>query len=235
MLIFWRLLLAHLLADFPLQTNRVAHFKRTSPLWMLVHCATHAATSAILIWPYINEVWFTVAGMKFYGWMAVAVIFFTHYLQDVWRVYAIHMLRTSDGVIYFLWDQVVHIGILFALSAPSIGSGHPMPEKWVVLACLFTIITYGNTILSYFLDKTLYAAEFPKFDAKYFLMLQRAALWLFFLIPGWQWLPWAAAWTGYSFYLRKKRLIDLSRAGFYSGLGITLVAGVAARSLYFGG
>ncbi|MDD4004641.1 MAG: DUF3307 domain-containing protein [Elusimicrobiaceae bacterium] len=235
MLIFWRLLLAHLLADFPLQTDRVANFKRTSRKWMLLHCLTHAGLSAVLIWPYINEIWFTISGFRFYGWMAVAVILLTHYLQDMWRVYAIRKLHSHDGVLYFLWDQIVHIGILFALAAPALGDGSALPEKWVLMACLFTIITYGNTILSYFLDKTLYNAEFPRFDAKYFLMLQRAALWLFFLIPGWRWIPWATAWAGYSYYLRKRRILDLSRAGFYSGLGVTLIAGIMARNLYLGG
>lgn len=234
MLIFWRLLLAHLLADFPFQTDSIAHNKRVSRRWMALHCLIHAGLSALLVWPYLGTAWFTVFGLPFYGWMGITVIFITHYWQDRWKVYAIKRFGSPDGVLYFLWDQVVHLGVIFALAAPSIGDGSSAPEKWSVLACLFTMVTYGNTILVYFLDKTLYGADFPRHDAKYFLMLQRGTLWLFFLIPGWQWAPWAVAWMGYSFYLHRRRLIDLSRAGFYAGLGVTLLAGVAARVLYLG-
>ena len=49
--IFWRLVLAHLLADFSLQTNRLAAWKRQSPLGTLVHSVIFGMCAAVLCWP----------------------------------------------------------------------------------------------------------------------------------------------------------------------------------------
>ncbi|MFA6583144.1 MAG: DUF3307 domain-containing protein [Elusimicrobiaceae bacterium] len=232
MLIFWRLLFAHLLADFTLQTNSVAKWKRESRSGMLIHCLTHVVCSIVMVWPYINDSWFNFGGFRFTGWMAVGVIFLTHYLQDRWRVYAIKALSSSDGTLYFIWDQLVHIGVIFALSPSGIGDGSVVEEKWVVYLCMFVVVTHGITVFTYFIEKALYNEGFPGFDKKYFGILQRVALWFFFFIPGWHWAPWFLAWLGYTVYLYRQRIVDLSRAGFYVGLGITVLSGVIARNLY---
>ncbi|MCK5583328.1 MAG: DUF3307 domain-containing protein, partial [Elusimicrobiales bacterium] len=41
MIIFWRLLLAHFLADFTLQFDIVNRLKRKGILGMIIHCGTH--------------------------------------------------------------------------------------------------------------------------------------------------------------------------------------------------
>ena len=51
MLIFWRLVLAHFIADFTLQTNKVAQWKRVSQLGMVVHVLCHPVMYVLMCWP----------------------------------------------------------------------------------------------------------------------------------------------------------------------------------------
>ena len=52
MVIFWRLLLAHLLADFTLQLDIVNRLKRKSAWGMQLHCLTHLVTDFEISRPY---------------------------------------------------------------------------------------------------------------------------------------------------------------------------------------
>jgi len=92
-----KLLLAHLLADFVLQSKKwiedrySRHF--ASP-WLYVHAFITAALSLLFI------------GMQY--WYFALAIFLTHTLIDGWKSYR------SKTVIYFLVDQLLHLLVIAA-------------------------------------------------------------------------------------------------------------------------
>lgn len=234
MLIFWRLILAHLLADFTFQSDFISSWKRRSIQGLLVHCATHFIVSAMIIFPYVNFVWIDAGWLKLHGWTCIFMIAVIHLLQDEWRMYTMRRFKTADCTVYFLWDQVIHIGFIF-LFFPAYGmitSGSFIPEKWVVLVCLVVCVTHALTVFVYFIEKDLYNAEFPNFDEKYVTMGERLVLWGFLLLPGYWWAPILVLWVGHMFYLRRKRTVDFSKVGFYLGLTMAFLLGILARWIY---
>ena len=101
------LLLAHLIADFPLQTEWIYQFKCRSSLGVALHAMIHAATVAVFLqnplrdWP----VWLSIFGV--------------HFLID-WLKLHIPTKRLAAG---FLCDQAAHLTslILVVLLIPGMG------------------------------------------------------------------------------------------------------------------
>lgn len=99
-LILLKLLLAHVVADFFLQTDKMCRMKNDGrKKWtaLFLHCAIHAALAYLLVGRWEN-------------WIIPVVIFATHFLTD-W-------LKTSvmkDGIRTFLADQAIHLAIIIAL------------------------------------------------------------------------------------------------------------------------
>lgn len=236
MVIFWRLLLGHLLADFTLQSNFVNAWKRKSVWGMLGHCAMHPVAYIALTYPYLNEFWVNTAWVKLQGWTCVLLIFFLHFIEDEWRVFTIFKFKTPDNFLYFAWDQFIHfacIWMFFPLASIGDPAGTWIPEKWPVLGCLLVLVTHFCTVLIYFLEKDLFSGYFPDFDEKYLTMAERLVMSLCFLLPGWWFLPLCAAWMGNMAYLRYKRLMDFSWFSFYLGGAVAALCGWGARTIYY--
>jgi hypothetical protein len=235
MIIFWRLALAHLLGDFTLQSDTVNTLKRNTWWGMLLHTLTHLLLCVLLTYQYLGMVWLDLGVVQLKGWEVICCVFLLHHAQDEWRIFSIRKFNTADGTIHFFWDQFIHFGVLFAFM-PIVGfvhSGTMFPEKWVVIAAMFVLVSHFSTVMIYFVDKDFYGADFPGFDEKYFAMAQRVVLWLFFLIPGWECLPCLLVWLGYIVYLKRKRVIDFSHAGIYVGTLFTMAVGLLSRYIIF--
>ena len=74
MAVFWRLILAHFIADFTFQTNKVASWKRESRTGMLVHILTHPVVAYAFTWPYLSLTWVDTRWIQLNGWVCVALI-----------------------------------------------------------------------------------------------------------------------------------------------------------------
>ena len=232
--IFWRLMFGHLLADFTFQTNFINRWKRTSMVGLFVHCVMHPVLYIALCWPFLNQTWVVNPFFHLNGWACLAIIFITHFLEDWWRVYTIFKYGMPDNTVFFMWDQIIHYAVIFAVAPLAMGPGGLFPERWPVLGCLFVVITHTCTVLIYFMEKDLHGAEFPGFDEKYLAMAERLVLALCFLLPS----PvgstvFGAAWLGVMFFLRRKRLFDSTAFTFYTGVAVSVVCGLAARSVYY--
>ena len=235
--IFWRLLLGHLLADFTFQTNFINRWKRTSSIGLFVHCVMHPAFYLALCWPYLGEYWVENIFFRLSGWACILIVFLLHWLEDWWRVYTIVKYNMPDNTVFFLWDQIIHYSVIFAVVPMAAGSAAIwgfFPEKWPVLGCLFIVVTHACTVMVYFLEKDLFGAEYPGFDEKHLAMVERVILSLCFLFPA----PGGAAvlsmgWLGVMFFLRRKRLFDLTAFTFYMGAAISVLCGLAARAIYY--
>ncbi len=235
MLIFWRLLFGHLLADFTFQTNFVNRWKRTSRWGMLVHCLMHPALYAALTWPYLGWTWVKLPGLPLTGWACVLIVFAAHYLEDQWRVFTIFKYHTPDNTLYFVWDQVIHYAVIFAVIPLGVQAPDAalMPEKWPLYGILFVLVTHASTVFVYFIEKDLYGRAFPGAGEKYLSMAERLVLALLLLVPGHVWPLLALGWLSFMHYLRARRLMDLSWLSFYLGGGAALLCGLAGRLIYY--
>lgn len=235
MTIFWRLLLSHLLADFTLQFDVVNRMKRDNAWGMLLHCGTHLVTAFALLWPYLGDVWFGLGPVPVNGWWALSVMFVVHFIVDELRVFTMKRLGWRDGTLSFLVDQVLHVYVLFMIS-PIVVPGKDMllPEKWIGIACMLVLVAHFTTVLIYFVEKDFHGKNFPRFDEKYFLIFERVVLWAFFFVDGYWWIPFALAWVVQLFYVKKKRIIDLSAANVALNVVITSGLGLWTRYIYYG-
>lgn len=235
MVIFWRLLFGHLLADFTFQTDFINRWKRQSVWGLLVHSAMHPAFYIVLTWPYLRETWVDLGFVTLSGWACLLVIFISHFVEDWWRVYTIVHYHTPDNTLYFAWDQIIHYAVIFAVIP--VGLRNPnvtlMPEDWPVLGCLFVVATHATTIIVYFIEKDLYGRAFPDAQEKYLSMLERLILALIFLTPGNLWPLLALGWFSVMHHVRKRRYLDLSWFSLYLGGALAALCGLAARFVYF--
>ncbi len=235
MVIFWRLMFGHLLADFTFQSNFVNRWKRSSLWGMLVHCATHPVCYAALTYPYLRDTWVELSCLRLSGWACILIVFLSHFLEDQWRVFTIFRYKTPDNTLYFFWDQVIHYAIIFAV-IPEGFKGIPpvlVPEKWPFLGCLLVLVTHACTVLIYFVEKDLSGRLFPGAREKYLTILERLVLSLCFLIPGNVFALLALAWLAVMHTIRSKGIVDFTWTSFYLGAGVSILCGLAARVVYY--
>lgn len=235
MVILWRLLFGHLLADFTFQSDAINAAKRTSLKGMLAHCAAHPLCYAVLAFPFLGEIWIDQGVVRLSGWACVLLVFVAHFIEDQWRVFTIFRHRVPDNTLYFLWDQVIHYAVIFAV-VPSGLSGFSelelMPEKWPVLGCLAVLVTHAATVLIYFIEKDLWGRPFPGPQEKYLGIAERLVLALCFLLPNPWWAPAAAVWGFFMYWIRAKRVVDFSWFSLAAGSAISFLCGGAGRWVY---
>ncbi|GEM_PF-370187 len=161
--IFWRLILGHLIADFTLQTNYIAAWKRESKWGLLVHCAIHPIIYSILLWNYVGQVWIQVGSLELTGCLCIFLVFITHLIEDEWRIWSVLKQGSPDNTFFYVWDQVIHYAVLFAFSPVVDG----MMGKF---GLLYYPPLYGVVSYSEVLDLNLWER---------FLTLSRNETWVF--------------------------------------------------------
>ena len=232
--IFWRLLFGHFLADFTLQTNFINRWKRSSFWGMAAHCAVHPICYILLTWNSLGECWVAVGPLQLKGWACILILFAAHFIEDEWRVTTIFKYRTHDNTIYFLWDQIIHAAIIFAVVPLSPSGGEPLvPERWPMLGCLAVLLTHATTVATYFLEKDIFGSEYPGFDEKCLGMAERLVLGMCFLLPQNGWMVAAPFWLLVMGVLRARRLLDLSWFSFGFGAAVSIACGLCAHAVYY--
>jgi hypothetical protein len=235
MIIFWRLLFSHLLADFTLQLDIVNAMKRKHVGGMVLHCLTHFLVSAAFVWPYLGDNWVTLGPVAVNGWWALAIMLVVHFGVDELRIYSMKGMGYRDGTVSFLIDQALHVYVLFMISPVAmLGRNFLLTEKWIGIGCMLVLVTHFTTVLIYFLEKDLSGKGFPHFDEKYFLIFERVVLWAFFFVEGYWWVPFALAWIFQLFYIKRKRIIDLSLLNVVFSAALTITLGLWTRYMYYG-
>ncbi len=130
------LLLAHLLADFPLQTNSMAAWKGKSNVILLLHVVVHI----IVLW--------SLLGLKVALLPLVLLLGVAHWLVD----WSKPRLPTMDAVRAFILDQCVHV--LCLLVAARIGSKFYHFHSYAVISTsllyLSLLISFGLGVMVYY-------------------------------------------------------------------------------------
>lgn len=93
---FLCLVLAHLVADFLLQTNKICKNKADKK-WKSPYHYGHAIVVFVISW-------LAVCDLRF--WWCALIIGVTHFAIDIWKSYH------KDNVTWFTMDQILHIAII---------------------------------------------------------------------------------------------------------------------------
>lgn len=120
--IFLRLFLGHFIADFTLQTNYIAAWKRKNLAGLLVHCLIHPIVYVALLWRYLPQTWLSIGPINLSGWACVFIIFATHFIEDEWRIWSVLKRNAPDNTFFYIWDQLVHYAMIFSFSPTIDGS-----------------------------------------------------------------------------------------------------------------
>ncbi|MGF7184922.1 hypothetical protein GGQ84_001007 [Desulfitispora alkaliphila] len=105
--LFFLLLVGHLIADFPLQTNKLVAWKKTSKYGIAAHSMVGVIVTGALILPYLDKLW-----------PALIAIGLTHYWIDGWKINVEKKKEPGfkGQLSYFIADQVLHIFVIFIIA-----------------------------------------------------------------------------------------------------------------------
>lgn len=182
MILFVKLLLAHLITDFLLQPNRWVEAKRRYFLasWQLyVHALLHGLVSYIF-----------VAEVTFLPWAAALSI--AHLTIDTTKLYLMRRYPHTD---WFFHDQIAHgisiIAIAWAILRPSLAVvGFDNPKIWLI-ATAICLLTYPAAvaikhILREWTKETEEQLSLSQRNAgKYIGIVERILIFIFILYNQW--------------------------------------------------
>lgn len=144
--IFLLLLLSHLIADFPLQTNFIYKARYKYKYGGLFHIIVHTVSNIFFLTPFLTY---------YQTWIGIIAISLSHYFID-------RMKKTSIWT--FFLDQVLHIGIIIIIS---IGLKSLTPQfilgdintfffnhRLLLIIIGFILSTFFMTIIIFFIKMT---------------------------------------------------------------------------------
>ena len=135
MFLFLRLILAHFLADFPLQPNLIYKFKLRSFWGQILHAAIFTICSIALCWPFL--------GIKDV-WILIVFLGTTHLLIDCLKIRYFNTEKYRVGT--FLADQALHIAAINVIFLTNLKELSFSPQTTFLAGRL-----YANDILIIFL------------------------------------------------------------------------------------
>ena len=124
MTIFFTLLLAHLIADFPLQTNWIYAMKLKSNVGLVIHVLIHLIITSLLIREPLTH------------WPLLAIIGTLHFLFDWLKL----RYPTQKQVPGFLTDQALHLSALLFGSVIFTNVQTVLSGWWLYVALLFAFV-----------------------------------------------------------------------------------------------
>lgn len=145
-LIFLKLLAAHVMGDFFFQTDSICQGKYKKGGTRLVYLAIHSGINALLA--------YVLVGM-WKSWEIPVVVFFTHYLIDY-----VKSTIGSDSVCVFIIDQLAHLAVVVGLWAWLSNGGLIIEwdwlsdyRIWIVALCYMLAMKPASILLGNFLAK----------------------------------------------------------------------------------
>lgn len=204
--LFWRLLAAHFIGDFPFQTNTVFMIK-TKYRWGVI---LHGSIAGIFIFI------FAIPYLPHYPilWLFLFLNLIYHILVDKAKLIITPKLKRI-GFLLFLLDQVFHIAgcwlIAHAIpSAPHYGTTIPLYDSTpiMIFVSVYIAVTYG--VLYFILSiKTSFSIPltFPDWKMKVIEFIERAAIATFTFLGSFYYLliPLALFPRGFLFFNKKKK------------------------------
>jgi hypothetical protein len=172
---FWNLLFAHLVGDYPLQSEWLIEKKRT--MWGLsLHISIHLALMLLVVGSAVGEVW-----------PKIILLIFIHFLLDFTKS-SLAVRWPKHEALQYVVDQSIHILSIFLVSRWIESSLDPgvMPENaiWLIYASGYLLVTYV-----WYITERMFVAGDPVYlhemeEQFWHRMIARAALLTVFLFAG---------------------------------------------------
>ena len=140
------LILAHFLADYPLQTDGMVAYKSKHFAGIVLHSLVHVVTSVLLGMPFVMQGNF---------WLAIATMFVTHNALDQGKVWVHRRFKNANRFLFYVLDQVGHMAVIAGSSwlwlrnlTPDIGG------VWLQAYQNISVVNYllVLTLATYFYD-----------------------------------------------------------------------------------
>ncbi|MCD6098884.1 DUF3307 domain-containing protein [bacterium] len=171
MAIFYRLLLAHLLADFPLQTRELYSLRSKGIIGVLPHGGVFLSTAFFVLFPY----WDVPVYL-----LLILALALSHVAVDYAKVKL--ESRRKDSALLFFGDQGIHILLLFigSLVVP------PIPDKGMVKFELLCLAVFVIWVLPY-IEHYLRVARVSNVSVGFIRLgiFERGMFFLGVIISGW--------------------------------------------------
>lgn len=103
LILFLKLLLAHIVGDFVLQTKTLVLKRGENVLYLLLHTLIHVLLLCIVFFPAITDAWFPI--------LSIGV---AHLAIDSLKIWAEKIWPTKPATL-FLADQLLHVLVIFAV------------------------------------------------------------------------------------------------------------------------
>ncbi|WP_224483279.1 DUF3307 domain-containing protein [Robertkochia aurantiaca] len=179
--IFLRLLIAHLLGDFVLQSEKWVLAKEKRKILapqLYVHTLIHIALNFLLLWNVSLWYWAVIIGL-------------THLLIDVMKIY---LQKEDSRRLWFFIDQALHLAVLLAVSL-IIKGGVSWPDWQTRDLAIFSALIFLTqpaailirTLISVYTPKTEIGADESLSNAgKYIGILERLLVFIFIITGHWE-------------------------------------------------
>ncbi len=152
--LFWLLLLAHFIADFPLQSDKIFALKSKYKWGLLPHIFISLITNMIVAFPYLEFASFR---------KAILFLFGVHFVLD-WLKLEFTRKLLSDSVFVFLIDQMLHVFFiwlacyhLFEVPLPRIESSfiaeYYLNRKLIITLTGLVFSMFGGGVIIYYVKK----------------------------------------------------------------------------------
>ena len=167
------LILAHFIADYPLQTDGMVAYKSKHFSGIVLHSLMHVLTSVLFAFPFMFQ-----ANL----WWAVLAVFVTHNILDQGKVWIHRRFKKANRFLFYCLDQVAHLAVIFGSSwlwlrnlVPDVGS------RWLAIYQNTTLLNFVLvlTLVTYFYDVTRWtyrSAQRPQPYVRDWRMMGRNAL-----------------------------------------------------------
>ncbi|MDW7693163.1 DUF3307 domain-containing protein [Flammeovirgaceae bacterium SG7u.111] len=184
MILFFKLLLAHLIGDFTLQSDKSVADKEVKKIkspYLYAHVLIHLILTVVAV------------GFQSKYWLGVVVVVVAHYLIDLFKLY---VQNEKNQGRYFILDQAMHVGVI----ALVVHAYKPFPLKnltafgskiLLLVICLVTLTYVVSVAMQVFFSKwnndfQEKGEESLQNAGKYIGMLERLFVFVFVATNHWQ-------------------------------------------------
>ncbi len=236
MIVFWHLLLAHLLADFTFHTDYIYRKKITNPFKGLsVHGFVYMVCLLVCCLPYLEMKWFTLAGVSFNGVETIFLLTFIHMLSDYIDVSDNHDVIGMNALMFICW-QIIEISVLFIV-APFMLTDKAGISFWILKFVIILngliISAHALMVLIHLFTKDFVHTNYPTFDERYVSMIYRAGLYMSLVLPSYIAFVIALIWIGCLFVIFNIKQVSFMSHKNVSGTILTVLIALCVRWLIY--
>ena len=231
MSIFWRLVFAHLLADFLFHFNFIYKLKHTKVFaGYFVHGVVFFLAALICCNAFLDISWIHFGSLYLDGKQTIFILAVLHALLDKINPSETRSFEGHNFSLFLLW-QAIEIMLLFIV-APFVsvkGERFFVGDIFIFILIGVLISTYFFMVLIHFFKKDFCQGTYPIFDERFVSTLYRLALYLLLLIPGFWGYALGLLWAFLGAVIKKPLVIDTCPYRLYGGSVITIILALFTR------